>query len=506
VVVDGDADRMFMIDRSDQRGASAVLIAASLLMIMGVAAIAIDYSAALSDRRQDVSAADTSALAGALELGLMGAANPLQGVVDEAKSVADANTSDPITQADWNACTDDEALAVLSTDPSLGVTDGSPCISFSADFTDIRVQLPTQLTETSFGRVLGVDEIPTAAAAEARLIRTLGSSGSFPTGALAGTDAGEEFCVKASTPAPASNCDSFSSGNFADFNPYFYTDIPGPANPTCSSGSNPNELAWVIANGIDHTLARTDSIRPAGTRLNGDDCPGTPGPSYPYQVDTGAGYSNLDITNGLISGSSSYSGGYAGRLDRGPYQDAAADIFGKTIDNRPLWDFIDDGIPAGSLYGDCVTVRAYPRHPGWTTAAEWNNAKALMASCLENESGVLFDSGLLTSARFTTIPLFHQASTIGNNSCCYDIAATLPIFIESIWTSDSLTCTGEIALVAATSSCRHDAGMQGSISGPPGSSRIESASAFVIAAHHFPEDIAQDLGGGAAFVRVELTR
>ena len=487
----------------NERGVSAVLVAASLLMIMGMAAIAIDYSAALSDRRQDVGAADTSALAGALELGLLGAQNPFQGVVDEAKNVADANTTDAITQSAWDACIDPEALAIVSTDPSLGVTGGSPCISFSADFTEIRVQLPNQLTETTFGRVLGVDAIPTSAAAEASLIRTLGSSGSFPTGALSGTSAGEEFCVKASTPSAASNCDSFSTGNFADFNPYFYTNIPGPQDPTCASGANPNQLAWVMANGIDHELGRTDVIQPAGTRRNGADCPGTPGPVLPYQVDTGSGYSNQDITNGLVSGGT-YSGNYSGRLNRGPSQDSAAVVFGETLDNRPLWDFIND---AGPLDADCETVRAYPAQPGWTTKAEWDDAKALMASCLANETGVMFDSTLLSSARFTTIPIFHQASTIGNNSCCYDIAGGLPIFIESIYTSDTLTCTGEIALLPATMACRYDAGMQGSILGPPGTSRIESASAFVISASHFPEDIAQELGGGgAAFVRVELTR
>lgn len=489
-----------------ERGATAVFVAAAMIALMGIAAIAIDYSAALNERRQDVGAADTAVLAGAVELGTTGALNPFQAVVDEIKAVADTNTPNPITLANWNACTDAEALAIPSTAAALGVTDGTACISFSADFSRVRVQLPPQATPTSFGRVVGIDQIVTAAAAEAKLKGSLGPTGGFPAGALSGTPPGSEFCMKASTPGQ-NNCDAFSTGNFADFAPYFYTDVdPGAASTVCVSGLAPAPLAWTMANGIDHRLGRTDVIRPPGTRVNGDSCPGTAGPMFPYQVDSGGGYSNQDITQGLVTGGS-YAGGFSGRLNRGPYRDGTATIFGVNIDNYPLWAFIR---PGGGLHADCVAARALPVHPGYTTPAEWDAAKDLMADCLSNETGLLFSPQIINSARITTIPLFHQAAPLPSNACCYDIKGGLPVFVESLWTTQSppLACTGQILIDPVAGICRHDAGMPGSISAPPGARRVESASAFVLRASHLPGNVAQDLGGGSGsvFVNVELAR
>ena len=47
----------------EERGASAVLIAFSMILIMGFAAIAVDAGIAFEDRRQQQAAADTGALA-----------------------------------------------------------------------------------------------------------------------------------------------------------------------------------------------------------------------------------------------------------------------------------------------------------------------------------------------------------------------------------------------------------------------------------------------------------
>ena len=69
----------------NERGATAVFVAAALVALMGIAAIAVDYSAAFNERRQDVGAADTAALGGILEAAITSASNPLQAAVDEAK-------------------------------------------------------------------------------------------------------------------------------------------------------------------------------------------------------------------------------------------------------------------------------------------------------------------------------------------------------------------------------------------------------------------------------------
>jgi hypothetical protein len=225
----------------------------------------------------------------------------------------------------------------------------------------------------------------------------------------------------------------------------------------------------------------------------------------PYQVDAGGGYSSADITQGLVTGGS-YAGGFVGRLNKGPYQDAGITIFGETIDNRPLWSFIDPGVTTSA----CATARGFPESPTWATKAAWDNAKAVMSSCLSSHTGVLFIADVANSMRLTTIPLFHQTVPNPSNACCYDIKGGLPIFIESMWTTQAppLTCTGQVVIDAVAGICRHDPGMDGSISAPPGASRLESASAFVLKPGHLPGNLAQDLGGGngAVFLRIELTR
>ena len=53
--------RLSPIDR--ERGATAILVALSLVLLLGFAALAVDGGAAFDDRRQQQSAADTGSLA-----------------------------------------------------------------------------------------------------------------------------------------------------------------------------------------------------------------------------------------------------------------------------------------------------------------------------------------------------------------------------------------------------------------------------------------------------------
>ncbi len=239
----------------NERGATAVFVAAALVALMGIAAIAVDYSAALNERRQDVGAADTAALGGILEAAITSAANPLQVAVDEAKDIAQANTPGTITLADWSSCTDPDALTYPSDLGLLGVTNGTPCISFSDDFMTMRVLLPDQETETSFGRVVGVDEISTTAAAEATIGTSFGGGGgSFPAAVFGGSTIGLEFCIKTGT-SGKDTCGDPTTGDFGNFQPYFYSEVsPGGVTSECVSGNQPQPLARSMADGLDHPL------------------------------------------------------------------------------------------------------------------------------------------------------------------------------------------------------------------------------------------------------------
>jgi Flp pilus assembly protein TadG len=482
-----------------ERGATAVLVAGSLFLLMGIAAIAIDYSAALNERRQDVGAADTAAIGGLLEAAITTAANPLQVAVDEAKQIANTNTPGTITNADWSACTDAEALVNPSTLGSLGIVNGTPCISFSADFTTMRVRIPDQDVPTTFGRVLGRNEITTFAAAEATLSSSLGGGGGFPSGLLSGS--GTEFCIKAST-AGAGICGSPASGNFGDFVPYFYTDVdPGPSDTTCTSGLTPAPLAWTMANGIDHFFGLAPAID-AGTRLNGSGCPALPRPLFPDRVEPGGGYSPADITNGLVTGGT-FGGGHVGRLDRGPYQGGGFTIFDTiTIDNRPLWTYIRGDVTTPS----CVAARALGASP-----ADWDAAKLTMIDCLNDHNSLLFTDQLADTPRLASVPVYFQSSPVPNGFD-YDIREFAPIFIQSIWSNHGpqWTCDEDV-VVTDGESCRHDPGMRGQMRiNAPGQQTILAASAFVLKCSHLPADVCQTtLSSGVprnVFVSVELTR
>ena len=80
-----------------ERGASAIIVAAALLLLLGFAAIATDVGAGFGERRQSQNAADVSVVAGTLWSTISPSANPLQDAVDQAKLVAAANTDTPLT-------------------------------------------------------------------------------------------------------------------------------------------------------------------------------------------------------------------------------------------------------------------------------------------------------------------------------------------------------------------------------------------------------------------------
>lgn len=520
---------------SKDRGATAVVIAATLLVLIGIAAIATDVGAGFSERRQAQSAADVSVMAGALWSTISSHVNPLQDAVNQAKLVAAANTS---TLLDWGNCTDLESLHWQSNnplfdpataDPGVAINGGTECISFSQGFTTMRVKVPDQSIDTTFARVLGTSELLTNAAAEASIF-SLGLSGSFPSGVLGGAGAGTQFCIKTG-PNDNESCGAPSTGDFQNFRPYFYTEIDVSQNPTtyCTSGEQTEPMSRAMAEGIDHFFGIAPGLD-LGVRINGDSCPTAALPVFPDKVDSAAGYQNTDITNGLVLGGD-YDGVFAGRLDRGPYQSTPIgsstgfEIFETTIDNRPLWDFIN---PTLTTEEHCVAVATLPPNPSFagmasytvpsnsyeTTLETWDEANELLSRCLANESSPLFDEDdLLQSPRLAAVPQFWEATALPSNSCCYDIQEFVPIFINSVWTahSNQWTCDGEVVWVDGDL-CRHDPGMTGQISvTAPGQKRVDSASAWILKCAHFAPETCSVIENGAGaptsiLTRVELTR
>ena len=102
-----------------------IFVAITLLVLMGFAAIAVDYGLGVAERRLDQNTADTAALSGGVELIVSG--DP-QVMVDTIKTYVDNNLNRAVPASDWSSCTDPGALA-FTTDSIPGITGGSECIS-----------------------------------------------------------------------------------------------------------------------------------------------------------------------------------------------------------------------------------------------------------------------------------------------------------------------------------------------------------------------------------------
>jgi hypothetical protein len=477
-----------------ERGASAVLIAGSMLLMMGFAAIAIDYGAAVNERRLDQSTADTAVLSAGVEIIVSG---DVQLAVDSAKSFTNQNLNRVVSDADWAACVDSAALEFPSnTIP--GVTNGSNCISFGENdsgiaYAKIRVRLPDQTSPPIFSRILGSAGIVTSASAEVQLDTNF-ASGAFPSGVFSGASAGESFCIKTGTTGQES-CGASTTGDFGNFQPYFYTELAtGNPSTECTSGNQPDPLSRVIADGLDHFLGTT--LTPTGSKTNGASCPGFPGPLFPDRVDSGGGNSNADVTDGLILGGN-YDGAFSGRLTRkvwgGPYDGAT--IFGQSIDNRPLWSYIDSGVLDGTTPAACLAASMGPAQHDDSSdlAAESTFVQAQndLVACLSdpNVPDSLFVEELYESPRLTIVPRYWESAPLASNACCYNIKAFVPVFIDGIWTGTGplWTCDGGVIEIPG-SHCKHEPGRVGSITiSAVGQQRLSSASAIVLNCDVLPD-------------------
>jgi hypothetical protein len=478
--------------RSNERGVSIVLVAGSLLLLFGIAAIAIDYSAALNERRQDVGAADTAALGGILEGALSGSVSAIQDAVDEAKSIAATNNDKTITDADWAACTDPEPLPIPSNLPVLGVTGSSPCISFDENFTTMRVLLPDQETDTSFGGLLGVDSIATTAAAEASLtVRT------FPAATYSGAAPGDLVCMATvahgSAPVPG-NC----NGDLDYLQPFI--PVPYVGGSACSGSFLP--LAMVTD--ISHSFGASSG---GGSRPNG--CTGGVGRPFPNQV-TSAFIPPLPLTQGMLG-----PGGGSGRLALAP-TDPSMTVFGRSINNNPLWVFIDTSV---ALDPSCATIAQLPAHPsnaqfnaiGISTGpadTPWQAAENLLVNCLTSQAGVLFTEAIFDAPRFVTVPQLHLAAPVAAPSGIrsFHPAYLHGIFVEAAVPADS--CSP--AIFQGTNFCRHQAGMRGSITSTgAGPAVLSSVHALVLRCEHLPDQQCSRATSGwerTYVMRIELVR
>lgn len=517
-----------------ERGAIAIMTGVGLVMMLALTAIAVDLGRAWSERRSVQSAADLAALAGALELANSG--EP-QAALDEVLLAVDENLGVSVPTADWlvGSCTDGNALA--STAASLGLTPATTCVSFSADLTEVRVRIPTQSMDTSFAPVIGIDQLSVGASANA-----YGSSAhttSLPFAVLDGFSAGDQACLRTSSNIDAGEmwtgngpgvapsavagstdpCDSAALDASSEFMgtldpPIWYDDA---GNVICKS----NEIAYLIAAGLDHDLLRfrdtpdPTTSPPWGTGGYGkpdsreveDRCSPVPAVA-PNTVKLQTGVQSSLLRCGLVTARSgncattvpgpSGTSPLPARLHQGDYVQSTHRIVGEAFDNTPLWNFLRPDIASADVPAACANVYTNRNHSGWDYYDKLDELTECLSDWKDNKYDFLFSESIIDSSRFLFAPLLAEDTLDdsvpnGGPTSCPSSSATkcvhfddwVPIYIHTLYVSGAGSgsdCDPNNVGVA-----RHQAGQQ--ISCGANNKNIDAVSAMVLACGQMPPRI-----------------
>jgi hypothetical protein len=345
----------------DDGGFAIILVALTLVVLMIFAAFAVDLGGLYNLRRQDQSAADSSALGGAQELRDLTDTD----IVAQVKTLAHNSLGYTFTGTEWNSCASFASPnTAADPDPVDRPITGSNCITtdgVAGSRRRIQVRLPSREFETSFGKIVGLEDFDHSAFAIAALAR-VGFGSILPFGMPSNGSFGFQ-CLKTGTSGHNDPpCDGPDAGNFGYIDlTYFGSDEVGTTEQ-CTGGEL-NRLANNIAAGVDHDMEKRTGD-PRGDVLDRDECNEAEGSEdAPNGMATGTGMTPNALGSGMYSGSS-FSDGAPARLQRtdgnlfgGAGQTTTT---GYTLDDNALWKFIDaalnsnhDGIGTADVPASC---------------------------------------------------------------------------------------------------------------------------------------------------------
>lgn len=401
---------------TDERGASAVLVAASLFLLMGIAATAVDLSAGINQRRQDQTAADLGALAAVQFANGPDATTITANGTAEAIAVAEATLGIDLPASAWDTCAAPGGSFTRSQ---------VSCVAFTSNWSRARVQIPTVEVDTSFGAVLGASSIATSAMADALYLFALeGKVLPFAVPA----NATNHLCLKTSPNAGSATppCDDSDSGNFGTLDITMFGNSSLGTNKACANSFSQGRLQVNMARGVDHNLGTSNGSNYLHDK---DACDVGDIDSAPNHVpgQTGVGSNLYDgMINGVTNAQLLISGFAPGRLAQGGNR-VEVDSSSNDIDNTPLWD---PGIFVGV---DTVDNS----HPCDRDIVDTNQE---MLACLDawNNDGPIFTEAIAQAIRFGAVPELPDAWKNGSNPSGYPITGIAPIYLQgTIW-----NCTG----------------------------------------------------------------
>jgi len=289
------------------RGASAVFIAFTMVLIMGIAAVAIDATGlGFNERRQDQTAADTAVMSGALGF-ILGEddVTKVSTALEVARANLDTTYTDAEWQASWEACVDPDiggvdvgtgtpvAFSPMPNPFPLPGTATLQCVSKSSSY--MRVVIPDQVIDTTFGKVLGFDTLTTHAEAVARIETITEEDGLLPFGIPGGTGDGETCLSSNPSGIAEPPCQGPNGGGFGAINSELFGDFFG--SPSCANPTGMTELEQNVALGIDHFVDVWSSADGAAEGVvEGDAHPGD-GTIGAYQ---NVSYDQCSISGGAV--------------------------------------------------------------------------------------------------------------------------------------------------------------------------------------------------------------
>jgi hypothetical protein len=403
----------------DDRGASAVLIALSVLVLLTFAAVALDAAGlGFNERRQNQSAADVGALAAVQFATPVDVGNPecagLSGLslsrcngAVEARNVA-------------NATLDDPALAIWADSTRCGtqpvgytrVSVVSDCIAFNSNNQRAWVRIPTIDNPTSIAKAVGIGTVATSADAIA------GTSVDTPGGVLPfllpGNAASTNYnCAKASANPNFGACEDLPTvGNFGSADFFLYGNEAKGWSIKCSGDTN-GRLMANIARGTDHPLGTYTGLTPVEV-VESDNCPDFS--AQPNTVDSQTGVGSA-LEQGLLYGGTIYASA--------PYPGTIQDPSGLTVrsaggpktaamvDDTPLWDFLKSGLG-----------------PACNASVDTPLEMEICIAWARSTSTVIFTDDLADSLRFGWVPQLLESDFTGNP---YHILLPRPVYLDTTY-------------------------------------------------------------------------
>lgn len=463
-----------------ERGASAVLVALSMLLLLGVAAVALDMSAAFNERNQDQTAGDNGVMAGAIEKAepdpdaqLM-AVNALAIVQANLTAEFPGGATDPDWIALWRGCVDDGNPNWVPLPEPLGW--GNPgatldCISQTTSL--LRVRVPDQLTDTAFGGLLGLGSLTTNAVSIAKTVLLQTAPPLVPFG-IAGDASAGELCLASSGSGTAYEpCTGPQTGSFGSIISPLFGDFGSHA-AECSGNTND----WFTRNvifGIDHKIEDwpsaplTTGPYPGQTTVLASehvyrdacvlDPDGNAAPLDPIDFDGGhwintmlvdTGYPNPALTDGLAS--DILVEGRPSRLQQpgsNPTGDNATRVIWDQndpweLDNVGPWMYLNDKGPPKCQYSNYYDGSGVPKHSGLTAHEE---RLADFESCLAQSDGEIFDTSIADSPRFVWVPQYAYQLPVSGQKF-NPIREFRAAFLGGTWWNcSSSSSTGQCAFV-----------------------------------------------------------